>query len=522
MLATDKDLRFNFEKQLAKANQGQPYSAAYVADCYLHGWGVEADGTQYIKALAYAANSGDARSCIQMFFIALANNDTDNAIMYLNNCKNKEKDKHSIPSMYVEKLLEKINANRSLTPTEIFNSLNENDDEYLIALCYLFGYGCQKDIPKASSILIDFVRRQINNQTEFGVLAAFYPPQILLLLCLFEKGNDEGVNNTIAELVGRVAFSGDYSVAEDDDIINNPNMRAGFYELTLINFSNVTKLKKDLCIRYALDISDNGKEYPTYNDLLEEAVGLSQKDEDVKDLLILIGTNADNNVRYKAGEQLINSGYAAAGYSILAVVYENSGNYAEAFKFLNNWANANSSDEECLSSTAQYWIGNYYYEGKGVEKDIDKSFEWWSLAAQNGSDEAAEMLQIAYDAGDGNINAGIAAIKEAEYWTDSVTPSNSSANTQSSGGCYVATCVYGSYECPEVWTLRRYRDYDLSQTWHGRLFIKFYYAISPTIVRIFGKNETIKKIWKMPIDRLVKALQERGYESTEYNDRDWS
>lgn len=23
-----------------------------------------------------------------------------------------------------------------------------------------------------------------------------------------------------------------------------------------------------------------------------------------------------------------------------------------------------------------------------------------------------------------------------------------------SGGCYVATCVYGSYDCPEVWTLR--------------------------------------------------------------------
>ena len=25
-------------------------------------------------------------------------------------------------------------------------------------------------------------------------------------------------------------------------------------------------------------------------------------------------------------------------------------------------------------------------------------------------------------------------------------------------GCYVATAVYGSYDCPEVWTLRRYRD----------------------------------------------------------------
>ena len=33
-----------------------------------------------------------------------------------------------------------------------------------------------------------------------------------------------------------------------------------------------------------------------------------------------------------------------------------------------------------------------------------------------------------------------------------------------SGGCYVATAVYGSYDCPEVWTLRRYRDYTLAAT----------------------------------------------------------
>ena len=25
-------------------------------------------------------------------------------------------------------------------------------------------------------------------------------------------------------------------------------------------------------------------------------------------------------------------------------------------------------------------------------------------------------------------------------------------------GCYIATCVYGSYDCPQVWILRRYRD----------------------------------------------------------------
>ena len=53
-------------------------------------------------------------------------------------------------------------------------------------------------------------------------------------------------------------------------------------------------------------------------------------------------------------------------------------------------------------------------------------------------------------------------------------------NPPKSGGCYVATAVYGSYDCPEVWTLRRYRDYELDTTWYGRVFIKTYYAEEET------------------------------------------
>ncbi|NLX93020.1 MAG: hypothetical protein GXZ02_03995, partial [Clostridiales bacterium] len=45
------------------------------------------------------------------------------------------------------------------------------------------------------------------------------------------------------------------------------------------------------------------------------------------------------------------------------------------------------------------------------------------------------------------------------------------SNIQGTGGCYVATAVYGSYDCPQVWTLRRYRDYTLAETWYGRAFI---------------------------------------------------
>ena len=93
--------------------------------------------------------------------------------------------------------------------------------------------------------------------------------------------------------------------------------------------------------------------------------------------------------------------------------------------------------------------------------------------------------------------------------------------SSSSGGCYVATCVYGSYDCPQVWTLRRFRDDTLGSTWYGRLFIRTYYAISPTLVKWFGKTNWFKKIWKGKLDRMVAKLQNNGVKDTPYEDKEW-
>ena len=92
---------------------------------------------------------------------------------------------------------------------------------------------------------------------------------------------------------------------------------------------------------------------------------------------------------------------------------------------------------------------------------------------------------------------------------------------QHNAGCYVATCVYGSYDCPQVWTLRRYRDDTLGATWYGRAFIRTYYAISPTLVKWFGNTKWFKKLWKGKLDRMVAKLQSNGVEDTPYEDKNW-
>ena len=88
-------------------------------------------------------------------------------------------------------------------------------------------------------------------------------------------------------------------------------------------------------------------------------------------------------------------------------------------------------------------------------------------------------------------------------------------------GCYVATAVYGSYDCPEVWTLRRFRDDVLAKTWYGRLFIHLYYAISPTAVRLFGETRWFQDFWHAKLDHMVSDLQANGFASTPYKDIDW-
>lgn len=89
----------------------------------------------------------------------------------------------------------------------------------------------------------------------------------------------------------------------------------------------------------------------------------------------------------------------------------------------------------------------------------------------------------------------------------------------STGACFVATAVYGSYDCPEVWTLRRYRDFTLDETWYGRLFIKAYYATSPTFVKYFGNVKVFKSQGKKLLDKWVSRLNNKGYERTPYKDK---
>jgi len=85
-------------------------------------------------------------------------------------------------------------------------------------------------------------------------------------------------------------------------------------------------------------------------------------------------------------------------------------------------------------------------------------------------------------------------------------------------GCYIATYAYGGYDCPQLWTFRRYRDTKLIQTTFGRFIVQIYYTLSSFMVNIIGDNTIIKYMLRAVLERMVNELQKRGYENTPYTD----
>lgn len=84
--------------------------------------------------------------------------------------------------------------------------------------------------------------------------------------------------------------------------------------------------------------------------------------------------------------------------------------------------------------------------------------------------------------------------------------------------CYIATYLYGSYDCPPVWVLRRFRDNVLSQTEGGRKLIRWYYDNCKGLVEQYGDNLLVCAAFQAILDTGVNVLMSLGFEDTEYRD----
>jgi len=78
------------------------------------------------------------------------------------------------------------------------------------------------------------------------------------------------------------------------------------------------------------------------------------------------------------------------------------------------------------------------------------------------------------------------------------------------GDCFIATAVYGSPNASEVQTLRKFRDDFLLKSYFGRIFVSFYYSVSPFLAHCLEHRKKMKscvrRIFLGPLVNLISSL----------------
>lgn len=170
-------------------------------------------------------------------------------------------------------------------------------------------------------------------------------------------------------------------------------------------------------------------------------------------------------------------------------------------------------------------LGHCYIYGLGVKQNLNKAEEYLNEALsydENNLLVVKAMIWLYIKRGE--TNPSDQNKEKCIYWLRKAADlgdedaKNGLKSMQSSNGCYIATCIYGSYDCPQVWVLRRFRDFFLRRFTLGEFFIKYYYRISPMIVDIFGECYLFRFVFRKFLDFMVLWLKNRGYSDKLYND----
>ena len=97
-------------------------------------------------------------------------------------------------------------------------------------------------------------------------------------------------------------------------------------------------------------------------------------------------------------------------------------------------------------------------------------------------------------------------IKESQDYIESVRRGNYDTKTSKKSGCYIATAVYGSYECDEVFVLRRFRDDYLTRHFWGRWFIRFYYLVGPCLANQMNPSSKISSLFRRLLNGFISRM----------------
>lgn len=523
------------------ANKDHSKAAENLGKCYRDGDGVEVDAAKALEWFEKARALGNMSACLQLGFAytgGFADTDYAKAARYYMEAYKSDSETISaaaaamLAEMYEKGLGTEPNAKKAF---ELYKYAAEHDyanAQYKVYEAYWNGIVVQKDVEKAEQWLkkaadggltlaqglIGFYARgredgptvvhywekasAAGEATIMGKLAKLYlsgacgvPMNKARAIELYKKAAELGD----IEAIGALGIC----YANGNGVVQNSNEAFRLFSIAAEQGDKFAQKNLGICYIDGVGTSVNKAIAVQW---LEKAS--AQGEIQAKYLLAQMYEEGEGTaVNYSKAEKLYNevidegsSDYYEGAVFKLAFIYATKiEDHYRAFPLWHQLASSENVSD--LTTKAKYNLGLYYYNGWGTSQSNDKALYWWRKAADVGHPDA-----------EANANALKAKMQEDAR-------SYQAAASKKSGGCYVATAVYGSYDCPEVWTLRRYRDYTLAETWYGRAFIKLYYTVSPTLVRWFGQTAWFKKMWKGKLDRMVDRLQKKGVESTPYKDR---
>jgi tetratricopeptide (TPR) repeat protein len=131
-----------------------------------------------------------------------------------------------------------------------------------------------------------------------------------------------------------------------------------------------------------------------------------------------------------------------------------------------------------------------------AKKHFEKALEYHSDNADKSHQLMREMIR----------RCDMALNPEQET-TTSTSGTNVSSGNEDKSGCFIATAVYGSYDCLEVRILRSFRDNLLLKYKLGRKSVSAYYQYSPPIAKYLTKKTRMPYLIKhWVLNPVVKTI----------------
>jgi hypothetical protein len=204
----------------------------------------------------------------------------------------------------------------------------------------------------------------------------------------------------------------------------------------------------------------------------------------------------------------------------------NEGNIIEAEKALRNGANVNATNEKGTSALMYAAWGGYLkivelLVEKGANINLITNGNALSGAAGLGYIEIVKYL-INHGANVNQVVNNVTALDKATAMgrnkvVDLLKKHGAKSfekSTSKKDGCFIATAVYGSPYAIEVNILKEFRDNWLLNFKLGKIFVTFYYWLSPPIANQIAKSKSLKTITKftiiIPLIRIANHLKRKG------------